>query len=128
MVPTLQISSTFQSVRGYCPHYRHWLIWLFFYRSYKRWVNFIIQGAFAVVCAMNVLMEFHSLLVCKLICMKIVPSDTVPSVIFMRSWRKTLFLSPPFISMKSSLGFTLKLSPQRSWWKTPLLSPPFISM
>ena len=42
----------------------------------------------------------------------------------MRSWRKTLFLSPPFISMKSSLGFTLKLSPQRSWWKTPLLSPP----
>ena len=60
------------------------------------------------------------------ICMKIVPSDTVPSVVFMRSWRKTLFLSPPFISIKSSLGFTSKVSPQRSWWKTPLLSPPFI--
>ena len=60
------------------------------------------------------------------ICMKIVPPDTVPSVIFMRSWWKTLFLSPPFISMKSSLGFTIKLSPRRSWRKTPLLSPPLI--
>ena len=30
------------------------ILFMIFFRFYKQWASFIIQGAFAVVCAMNV--------------------------------------------------------------------------
>ena len=46
------------------------------------------------------------------ICMKIVPSDTVPSVIFMRSWKKTILVASIYIHDKL-ISFYSKIVPSK---------------